>query len=166
MAVVLKEHATNDSAAFEARTLLALQPYVNVPKLISFTSNNLIIEYIDGTIAIDYILQCNSEKVVELARQMFEFCKSYSDIMHPYYLSDTNFRNFIVVENCGEMKLYGVDFEDNDIGSVLNSSAKLCAFVFLYDIERDKKKLFYNTILSELLNINHDKHTFDCELIK
>lgn len=166
MLVVLKEHSSYESAAFEENALKTLQPYVNVPKLLCAESNYLVLEYIGGTVAVDYLMQCNSIKTVELARLMFAFCRTYSDIMHPYCIKDTNFRNFIVTEKNSKIKLYGVDFEDRDTGSVLNSAANLCAFAFLYDIEAAKKRLFCNAILYEIINLHYDINTFYNEIRK
>ncbi|HHT92750.1 MAG TPA: hypothetical protein PLI11_01225 [Clostridia bacterium] len=145
---VVKVHESEEKAYFESEVLKRLYLYANVPKVIKVESNRIYMEYIEGKLAVDYFLECDTEEVKELARQMLSFCRVYSDQFDNFRLSDTNFRNFIVVEMDEEIELYGVDFEEREEGTLIKSAAELCAFSFLYDVDAYKKKTFYNTIAS------------------
>lgn len=163
---VLKIHNTKEQAMYEAEVLGKLRPYVNVPKVVQVYSNKLYLEYINGKLAIEYFLECSINKVPSLAKSMISFCKAYSDLFCDYYLSDTNFRNFILVEKEDSIDLFGIDFEEKKEGALINSAANLCAFAFLYDVCLEKKIGFYNTILEEISHLGLTQNILDEEVLK
>ncbi len=145
---VVKVHESVDKALFEYDVLTKLALCANVPKVTKVEGNRIYMEYIEGKLAVDYFLECGIREVESLANQMLAFCKVYSDQFETFRLYDTNFRNFIVVERFGDIKLYGVDFEERAEGSLIDSAADLCAFAFLYDVTPEKKRAFYKAIAS------------------
>ncbi len=145
---VLKVHESEESAFFEADVLQRLYLHANVPKVIKLESNRIYMEYIEGKLAVDYFLECDVKGAAKLAELMLSFCRVYSEQFGNYRLSDTNFRNFIVVEKECDVELYGVDFEESEEGPLIKSAGDLCAFSFLYEVEADKKKAFYHAVAS------------------
>jgi len=70
---VVKVHESEEKAYFESEVLKRLYLYANVPKVIKVESNRIYMEYIEGKLAVDYFLECDTEEVKELARQMLSF---------------------------------------------------------------------------------------------
>ena len=138
---VVKVHESEEKAYFESEVLKRLYLYANVPKVIKVESNRIYMEYIEGKLAVDYFLECDTEEVKELARQMLSFYRVYSDQFDNFRLSDTNFRNFIVVEMDEEIELYSVILRKGKRHTDKNA-AELCAFSFCMMLMLIRRKPF------------------------
>jgi len=156
---VMKVHESKEKAELEASILESLANTLNVPKVLRLTDNVLYTEYIDGTAFLEYFLS-SDKNISKASNMLFDFCSKYAYVMAPYALLDTNFNNFIITK---DIKLYGIDFEDKETGTILNSAANIVAFAFLYDADIENKKELYN-VISGKEGIN--KEALNIEILK
>jgi thiamine kinase-like enzyme len=72
-------------------------------------------------------------------------------------LYDVNFKNFIITDT----KIYGIDFEQSQAGSIAEDAGKLSAFALTYNPSMTEWKIKFRNIfidiLSKELNIEKEK---------
>ena len=125
-----------------------------IPKVFSYNieSKELFLEYLDGVTLLEYLEICEIKNHYETAYLIlvkffkwlytFHKLKIFEESKHVLY--DVNFRNFIICED----QVFGIDFEDVQVGLQINDYIKAIAMYLLYDpIESSFKKRVVNQLL-------------------
>lgn len=139
--IVKKVFSTKESFEKELSILTLLQGS-NVPKLISFKENEILMEYIEGKTLLDSLL-CSEIDDIEIVAELLIECINSNYKTLNAYPNDLNFRNFIIKNNT----CFAIDFEEYDCTDFENCLAKITAFSFLYDIDSKKNLIFVNALL-------------------
>ena len=137
---VLKWFENENKKSFETELNVLLQTDTKFlkPKLLNKNEefNFLIIEYISGENVCDIIndeLVTIEEKIKiieELASWFYYFHKYFQDKNIQYIHGDAHLRNFIFTKN---RKIYGLDFEETQIGNFTDDISNLCASILTTD---------------------------------
>ncbi len=108
------------------------------PKVIEKKQSCIVTEYIDGCLLFDALEQSldDPSKQARLFELYFAWCRNFYELT-ALNLGDTNFRNFIIKEG----RLYGVDFESCEQGSISKDIAWQCAMLATLRPEYSKERI-------------------------
>lgn len=118
---------------------------INVPSIISFGQDYILMTYIEGELLLDLLLSSTKDELPFLAKLLAQYLVGYHASTKDRIIADLNFRNFIVAKGT----LYGVDFENTKTGTLEESIAKAIAFVLYYDLLEENKKVFILSLLEQ-----------------
>ncbi len=163
---IRKTMQNNQVLEYEQGILEQLQAAgVDVPRIIRVNKEKreLFLEYIDGTLLLDWFEQCEESyengSVCEAQQEMTVVIEQWIKWLDSFYqvgqskeaqriVCDVNFRNFILQE----AGMYGIDFELCKMGTIEEDVAKIAAFGIMYTPEHTLfKKLFVNTFIEKSL---------------
>ncbi len=142
---VRKEFHNVDNFENELRALELLQT-IRVPKIIRYSNLSIDTEYISGKVLLEKYTNADDTEMIELAKALATFIKSFMLVAKDKILYDLNFRNFIIKDNI----CYGIDFEEVNKGELSLSLAKVIAFARSYNVVSHLQKIFCQTLLNEL----------------
>lgn len=145
---VIKRYARAEAAAAEKAVYNLLSGgKVRIPKLLSSSEHELMLEYVDGVSFTELLESQESAESVdfapweELVKWLCLFNKETG--LAP---GDCNLRNFILD---ARGQVCGIDFEQCREGSILETAGAVCAFVELYDPQETPLKMSVSHFLQE-----------------
>jgi len=140
-----KFHISKETAQFEANKLVRLHSMgLAVPKVLSAKDNIIIMEYIDAAPLPD-LIDVWENKLCSSSQELA--AKGVIDWLAKYYIAvdnantgitrgDINGRNFLF----DGKKVWGIDFEEQACGTIIEDIGQLLAFVLTYDPENTPLK--------------------------
>jgi len=139
---------------------------LNVPNIIDIKNDTLILEDLGEITLLDWYenlesLNSNDYKdiMMKLARWMKDFYNLTNSCFNKQFiLSDVNFRNFIIKDN----EVYGIDFEQAELGNIENNAGKLVSFALTYKPAMTNWKINF---CDEFINVLSLELKIDKELI-
>lgn len=163
----------------EIKILMGLKKEgVSVPQVYCFDERTIIMEYIEGKNIVDIIEETEArvnefkssdiELIIQIFVDLFVWLNNFYKVIKDVYgedfiFGDVNLRNFIVSD-----KIYGIDFEDCNIGWREEDGGRLCAFILTYTPCFSSFKINLVTELYEVLinNFYYDSVKLKKEIIK
>lgn len=137
---------------------------VRVPKILYQSSNYIILEHLEGETLTD--LFDSMEKNGSSPEQAYAAIDALCEWLAHFYsvcekiikkqviMKDVNLRNFIF---CDEM-IYGIDFEEVNVGLIEEDIGKICAFILTYEPSYTSWKLdlakYFRDKATKMFNLN------------
>ncbi|MDI9486902.1 MAG: RIO1 family regulatory kinase/ATPase [Bacillota bacterium] len=110
------------------------------PKLYDYGYNTVYMEYVEGNLLLDEIIEKPTQ--YHTVKAFYEFLVWFLSKLE-LVPCDLNFRNFIIKDNI----CFGLDFEETKKGDILECLTKAIAYCYLYDLEYQKKREFVSSLL-------------------
>ena len=128
-----------DKIGFENEKILRLSGE-RAPKLYDYGYNTVYMEYVEGNLLLDEIIEKPTQ--YHTVQAFYEFLVWFLSKLE-LVPCDLNFRNFIIKDNI----CFGLDFEETKKGDILECLTKAIAYCYLYDLEYQKKREFVSSLL-------------------
>jgi tRNA A-37 threonylcarbamoyl transferase component Bud32 len=135
---VMKKFKCPEDMKKELEMLILLKERnINVPKVILWHDNTIIMEFIKGKTLLEIFEEYEKENVApqEIIEELYDWLVDFyalfkQDSNTSVIFGDVNFSNFIVAD-----KIYGIDFEMCSHGEIEQDIGRLCAFALSYSPE-------------------------------
>lgn len=163
---IKKEYSRDSRMEKEYEILQSLfEQKINVPEVYDIKEKEIIMEYIEGDILLNYIEKLEKEnikgeKISELIKKILDWLASfYNAFSGRYVMEDINFRNFILKDN----NIWGLDFEDCQPGKKERDIGRICAFAITYVPLYSRWKIYF---VKEFLKTSLEYFPLDLEVIE
>lgn len=162
---ILKKFENHENYIREKEILNILKnANVNVPLIIKAEQSSLYLEDLGEETFLDWYEESEKQNTLDISiiYKLSSWIKSFYEAVfdccnEQIVLYDVNFKNFIIVEG----KIYGIDFEQSQAGSIAEDAGKLSAFALTYNPSMTEWKIKFRNIfidiLSKELNIEKEK---------
>ena len=128
-----------DKIGLRTKKILLRLSGERAPKLYDYGYNTVYMEYVEGNLLLDEIIEKPTQYHTVKAFMSFGLVLSKLELVP----CDLNFRNFIIKDNI----CFGLDFEETKKGDILECLTKAIAYCYLYDLEYQKKREFVSSLL-------------------
>lgn len=126
-----------------------------VPEIIEINEQTLILEDLGIITLLDWYESIEKDgstnyiKMIEkLGRWLSEFYLNINKVYNNTILFDVNFRNFVIKNDV----IYGIDFEECQIGTIERDIGKIAAYSLTYDPIMTEWKIDFTRVLIEVLS--------------
>lgn len=153
---ILKKFVVRDNYIREKEILNILKNAgINVPSIIKAEGNSLYLEDLGGFTFLDWYEESEKQNNLDISiiHELCSWLKDFYKAVFEFYkkqtvLFDVNFKNFIMVDN----KIYGIDFEQTQTGSIWEDAGKLSAYALTYAPYMTEWKLNFRNIFIDILS--------------
>ena len=162
---ILKKFENHENYIREKEILNILKnANVNVPLIIKAEQSSLYLEDLGEETFLDWYEESEKQNTLDISiiYKLSSWIKSFYEAVfdccnEQIVLYDVNFKNFIITDT----KIYGIDFEQSQAGSIAEDAGKLSAFALTYNPSMTEWKIKFRNIfidiLSKELNIEKEK---------
>ncbi len=154
---ILKKFENQENYQREKEILNLLKnAKVNVPSIIKAEDNSLHLEDLGEVTFLDWYenQEKNNSYDLSMIYKLCQWLKDFYKAVFQYYnkqiiLSDVNFRNFIITNQ----EIYGIDFEQSQVGNISEDTGKLSAYALTYDPSMTEWKINFRNIFIDIMSI-------------